>query len=131
MIKEKPTIWDHPICLFGIPTLIMTGGVCLLVMTNARDGALQFIPAIFILLGLAELVRSIARMQYVLTRRQQSEINQKSGYATYILSFITTIISILFFVIGKMSLEIVLYIQLSIAILIYPILQLIFIVRDS
>ncbi|MDX5475760.1 MAG: hypothetical protein LPK00_09530 [Bacillaceae bacterium] len=131
MIKEKPTIWDHPICLFGIPTLIMTGGVCLLVMTNARNGALQFIPAIFILLGLAELVRSIARMQYVLTRRQQSDINQKSGYATYILSFITTIISILFFVMGKMSLEAVLYIQLSIAILIYPILQLIFIVRDS
>ena len=131
MIKEKPTIWDHPICLFGIPTLIMTGGVTLLVLTNARNGALQFIPAIFILLGLAELVRSIARMQYVLTRRQQSEINQKSGYATYILSFITTIISILFFVLGKMSLEAVLYIQLSIAILVYPILQLIFIVRDS
>ncbi|WP_100333781.1 hypothetical protein [Bacillus alkalisoli] len=131
MINEKPTIWDHPICLFGIPTLIMTGGVFLLVMTNARNGALQFIPTIFILLGLAELVRSVARMQYVLTRRQQTEINQKSGYGTYILSFITTIISILFFVMGKMTLESVLYIQLSIAILIYPILQLVFIVRDS
>ena len=128
MGKNQSTA-DKPLIAFGIPIFIMALGIFLIVNTDV-EGKMQFIPVIFILLGVAELIRSIARQRNQLTKKQQVEINQKSGHYTYLFIVSATLVSVIMLVMDILSIEMVLHIHLTFVILVYPILQIMFLIRE-
>ncbi|WP_078381136.1 hypothetical protein [Sutcliffiella halmapala] len=130
MEKEEHSFFDQPIVAFGLPILIMLFGMFLLVEAH-NSGKLKYIPVVFILLGLSEIIRAFMRREYRPTKRKRAEINQKSGHVAYLLMATSVVFSVLFLIMEKISLEMVLYIQLSMAIVVYPLLKLIFLVRNS
>ncbi|MFE7061367.1 hypothetical protein ACFVAD_04310 [Sutcliffiella sp. NPDC057660] len=126
--KEEHSLFDQPVIAFGLPILIMLFGVFLLVEAH-NSGKLKYIPVVFILLGLSEIIRAVMRRHYRPTKKKRAEINQKSGHVAYILMATSVVLSVLLLIMEKISVEMVLYVQLSMAIVVYPLLKLILLVR--
>ncbi|CAG9620683.1 hypothetical protein [Sutcliffiella rhizosphaerae] len=129
MEKEEQSIFDQPLLAFGLPIIIMLFGAFLLIEAH-NSGKLKYIPVVFILLGLSEIIRAFMRRRYQPTKRKRAEINQKSGHVAYILMATSVVCSVLLLIMEKISVEMVLYVQLSMAIVVYPLLKLILLVRQ-
>ncbi|QFT88629.1 hypothetical protein FIU87_08240 [Bacillus sp. THAF10] len=130
MEKEEQSLYDTPLIAFGLPIFIMVFGVFLLVEAH-NSGKLKYIPVVFILLGLSEIIRSVMRRRYQPTKKKRAEINQKSGHVAYILMATSVVCSVLLLIMEKISVEMVLYVQLSMAIVLYPLLKLVLLVRHD
>ncbi|WP_223700451.1 hypothetical protein [Sutcliffiella deserti] len=128
MDKEEHSIFDQPIIAFGLPILIMLFGIFLLYEAH-NSGKIKYVPVVFILLGLSEIIRAFMRRHYRPTKKKRAEINQKSGHIAYVLMATSVVFSVLLLIMEKISVEMVLYVQLSMAIVVYPLLKLIFLVR--